>query len=1045
MIIFRNKKQIPLLFFLLGPLFCLSQQFDFKEWENENIVEINKEAPHASFMCYENESQAIADVYEKSPWYLSLNGPWKFHYTPQPESRPVNFYENGFDDTDWGTIPVPGNWELNGYGIPVYTNIRYPFVKNPPYIDHKFAPVGTYRHSFTIPENWSNKDIFIHFGAVSGALYLYINGKPVGFSKVSKSPAVFNITPYLQKGTNRLAMQVFRWHDGSYLEDQDMWRLTGIERPVFLVARNPVRILDFHTTTDLDPDYTTGLFSLQLSLQNVGKTKVSLTTAIDDPAGKRIWSTTKIYKGGFAGKAASYKIPRVKAWNAEDPQLYTLLIILKDENGVVLEITSQKLGFRKIEIKNAQLLVNGRKVMIHGVNRHEHDENTGHIISRDSMIRDITLMKQNNINSVRTSHYPNDPYWLKLCDQYGLYVVDEANVEIHGMGVNFQSSFDTTVHPAYLNSWAPAIIDRIERMMLRDRNHPSVIIWSMGNECGNGKVFHDAYTWLKKTDPTRPVLFEQAGEDWNTDIVSPMYPTLSEMAEYAGDKTKTRPYIMCEYAHAMGNSSGNLKEYFDIINSSPQMQGGFIWDWIDQGIKTKDLNGKAFWAYGGDLGSGGLHNDENFCGNGLVAADHSFHPGFYELKKVYQDISFLDKNWQQGNIRIQNNFSFTSTKDYLFSWTLYKNGIEVQKGNLQRDIAPGDYKDIQLPVHIEDDNSAEYLLNLSASTFFPKGLIPQSHEIAREQFGGASGLFFLNTAERAGSLHIDRDKRYISFQSAGTSGKFDIQTGQWVAYTYKGRPLLVQFPEPYFWRAPTDNDFGNEMPQRLGIWRSAGGNKKLMNVKIEDLSGEGLNIAVAYQLTDINASYIVRYHLLKDGSLQVRAAIQLPDYPLPEMPRFGMRIQLPKQSDQISFYGRGPWENYSDRNTAAFIGIYHQQLKDQFVSNYLRPQENGYRTDVRWVQLVDSSGFGVRITGLQPVCFSALPYTAEDLDPGLTKKQRHPSDLVEREFISLHLDLKQRGVGGDNSWGALPHEAYLLKDKKYEYSYIIEPVRNDKP
>ncbi|MES2773854.1 MAG: glycoside hydrolase family 2 TIM barrel-domain containing protein [Bacteroidota bacterium] len=1031
---------LPFLF-LVASINAFAQTFSFTEWENEKIVDINKEPAHATFMTYPNEQMAMVNDFKKSPWYQSLNGTWKFHYTDQPVNRPQDFYKPDFNDAAWKTIPVPGNWELNGFGLPIYTNIIYPFPKNPPFIDHKYAPVGTYRMNFTTPDEWRDKDILIHFGSVSGAMYVYINGQAVGFTKASKTPAEFNITKFLSKGNNVLAAQVYRWHDGSYLEDQDFWRLTGIERDVYIFARNKVSIKDFEINAGLDAKYINGMFTANVRINNPGNEQAAAFIDVIDRDGKKLISLNKKISSNQSAIPFSATIKNVNKWSNETPYLYTALVTLKDSKGNIIEAASHKTGFRKVEIKNAQLLVNGRRIMVHGVNRHEHDEVLGHVPTRELMIKDIQVMKQHNINAVRSCHYPDDPEWLQLCDEYGIYIVDEANIEVHGMGAALQGNFDKSVHPAYLPSWEPAFMDRITRMLERDKNHASVIIWSMGNECGNGKVFFDAYKWLKERDKSRPVQFEQSGEDFNTDIVCPMYPSIAYMKQYAGDHSKTRPFILCEYSHAMGNSSGNFQEYFDIIKSSPHMQGGFIWDWVDQGLKVKNANGKTYWAYGGDLGAGHLQNDLNFCANGLVAADRSPHPGIYEVKKVYQDVIFKDRDWKKGLITIENNFNFTDLGSFTFTWVLLKNGKEFKTGNFDVVAAAETIKDVQLGIPKLDDG-AEYLLNVFAFTKNEAPLVPAGHEVAREQFGSDTKIFFSAPAADSGNLIFKKSNNTIEFNSGNIAGRFNTLNGQWVAYTFNNKPVLKTFPEPYFWRAPTDNDFGNRMPERLGIWRTAHSNRKMLSVKAGEQTPDGVQIEVKYDLTDIASSYTVYYNIMNNGAIKVEAVFTAGEKPLPEMPRFGMRMQLDKGMEKINFYGRGPWENYADRNTASFLGAYDQTLKEQFTWNYVRPQENGYRTDVRWLQLASPNGTGIKITGLQPFCFSALPYTAEDFDPGVTKKNQHPSDLNEQNFISLHIDLKQRGVGGDNSWGAYPHEQYLLKAKKYSYSYIIEPLKN---
>ncbi len=1036
----------PIICFLLILLFSYkaNSQSTLADWENPSLVDQNKELARVPFYLFNNKQAAESQNIALSTFYKSLNGNWKFNYTDRYKQRPLNFYKQDFNDQNWGTLPVPSNWEMEGSGMPIYTNIIYPFPKNPPYVGED-NPVGTYRRTFTVPDNWTNHQVILHFGSITGAAFIYVNGAKVGISKASKTAAEFNITPYLQKGENLLAVQVFRWHDGSYLEDQDFWRLTGIERAVFIYAQPNLGIWDFFLHTDLDANYTNGLFNANIALRKYKGNAISdadVLVEIKDQDGKIIYTQKKRVKqtaDSIQQVLFQGKLMNPLKWSAETPYLYNCIISLYNQAGEIIHSTANKIGFRKVEIKNAQLLVNGKRVIFHGVNRHEHDERLGHVPTKELMIKDIQLMKQHNINAVRTAHYPNDPLWLKLCDEYGLYVVDEANVEIHGMGVSNSGQLDSTIHPAYLPEWEPSIMDRIVRMVERDKNHASVVTWSMGNECGNGNVFRKAFGWIKTRDKSRPVLFEQASEEFNTDIVSPMYPTIQYMKKYAADTTKTRPFIMCEYSHAMGNSSGNFQTYFDIIHSSKHMQGGFIWDWVDQGILDTNNYGKKFWAYGGDFGAGHLQNDENFCANGLVAADRSPHPGIYEVKKVYQNIWFKNKDWQKGIITIHNNFNFTNLSNYQFKWVLLKNGMPVQTDTFSLDLLPGLIKEVALntPVIAGSD---EWMLNLFAYTKNETIAVPKGHEIAREQFGGKSQQFFLQQQTETGNLSIETKGNLIYFNAGKVSGSFNTKLGKLISYKYNDHSLMTGFPEPYFWRAPTDNDFGNQMPQKLGFWRNAHQLLQLDTVKLGVQNSQGLVIECNYKMTAVDIPYIITYTILNNGAIKINASIDLLGKKMPEMPRFGMRLNLPKTYEQIDFYGRGPWENYPDRNTASFVGIYQQKASEQFVMNYVRPQENGYKTDIRWVQLYDQQNRGIKITGLQPICFSALPYTAEDLDPGNTKKQQHPSDLNERKFISVHIDLSQRGVGGDNSWGALPHSPYLLKHNQYSYSYIVEPI-----
>jgi beta-galactosidase len=898
-----------------------------------------------------------------------------------------------------------------------------------------------------VPANWSDREVILHFGSISGCAFIYVNGKNVGMSKAAKSPAEFDITKYLQKGNNLLAVQVFRWHDGSYLEDQDFWRLSGIERNVFLYSLPKLTVWDFYLNADLDNEYKDGLFSATVDLRKFPGNSLrqgSLSIDIESPEGKNVFRQSKPFLISDTIQTIHFDgtVNNPVKWNAETPNLYNCIITVKDNAGKQISITGAGIGFRKVEIKNAQLMINGVPVYVKGVNRHEHDDVEGHVPSKELMLKDIRLMKQFNVNAVRTSHYPNDPLWIKLCDQYGIYLVDEANIETHGMGATFQSWIDTTKHPAYLPEWAPAHMDRIERLVERDKNHPAVIIWSMGNECANGKVFHDAYLWMKKRDKSRPVQLEQAGEDWNTDIVCPMYPGTNSMKRYASDNTKTRPYIMCEYSHAMGNSSGNFQEYWDIIRSSKHMQGGFIWDWVDQGLKTKDANGKTFWAYGGDLGGYDLQNDENGVADGLLSSARTPHPGAYEVRKVYQNISFKAKDLNHGIVTIENLYDFTDLEKYDFKWTLIRNGEPVYAGILKLQLQPHQQKDVMLGLPpLNTGDSAEYFFNIYA-TVSPRAataFLPPGHEIAREQFK-LNGDYFTKTIPVNGNLKVTRDANKISFSSGNIQGELDLKLGRISSYSYNNNIMLNSLPEPYFWRAPTDNDFGNNMPSVLGIWRTAHVNCSVKNIIVGEQTNEGLPVKVQYELTGIGVPYVIEYFIQNDGAIRIASSIDMTGRDLPELPRFGMRMKLSPPYSRLNYYGRGPWENYSDRNSASFIGLYQDSVSNEYSSGYIRPQESGYKTDVRWLTLTNDKGYGLRIEGLQPICFSATNHSDETLDPGLTKKQQHPVNLRPEHNIFLHIDLKQRGVGGDNSWGALPHEKYRLLEKKYSYSYVIRLV-----
>ncbi len=1036
------KKLAAILLLLINLPVARSQNND---WENPLLIDQNKEKPHATFMLFDNKQDVATDDYSRSPYYQSLNGTWKFVYVDKYADRLKDFYQTNLNDSKWNDLPVPSNWELKGFGVPIYTNIVYPFPKNPPFIGAD-NPVGTYRKSFTVPAAWDGREVMLSFGSISGCAFIYVNGQKVGMTKVSKSAAEFNITHLIQPGNNVLAVQVFRWHDGSYLEDQDFWRLSGIERDVAIYSLPKLSVWDFFLKPDLDEKYNNGLFSGTVDVRSfAGNTtqQANVTIEVEDADGKTVFTQTKSITSANDLHTITFdgKVKKPLTWSAETPHLYQCYISLKDKSGKVLALTGTRIGFRKVEIKDAQLHVNGVPVYVHGVNRHEHDEVNGHVPNKEQMMKDITLMKQYNINAVRTSHYPNDPYWYKLCDQYGLYVVDEANIETHGMGAALQGWFDTTVHPGYLPEWAPAHIDRMQRLIERDKNHASVIIWSMGNECGNGKVFHDGYLMIKQRDASRPVQFEQAGEDWNTDIVCPMYPRISAMNKYAYATDKNRPYIMCEYSHAMGNSNGNFKTYWDIIRSSKQMQGGFIWDWVDQGLKTKDAGGNVFYAYGGDLGGYHLQNDENFCANGLISADRVPHPGIFDVKKGYQDILFQAKDGGRGVVTVFNQFDFTNLKDYTFKWEMLGNGEKMTEGSFELDLDPHQQKDVTLNLpSYKSAAGSEYFVNIYVYTKKATDLVPAGHEVAREQFKSAGNYFDAATAAGDG-LQVTKSGNNLSFTNGKVSGDFDLKQGVFTRYAVAGNARVIdQFPEPYFWRAPTDNDFGNGMPFISGVWRTAHINRTIKKVTEGQQTSDGLPVTVEYELAGIKVPYTVDYVIQNDGGIKVTASIDMTGRELPELPRFGMRMMMPRSYENLRFYGRGPWENYNDRNESSFIGLYKDAVNNQYINTYIRPQESGYKTDVRWFTLTNDKGAGIKVEGMQPICFSATDHSTESLDPGMTKKQQHPTDIKPENNVFVHIDLKQRGLGGDDSWGALPHNQYRLLDKKYSYSYRISLV-----
>ena len=762
-----------------------------------------------------------------------------------------------------------------------------------------------------------------------------------------------------------------------------------------------------------------------------------------DKNGKKVWAQSRRFDREKQAETLSFSgtVSRVNQWNAEHPYLYDCVLTLADASGKPQSVTACKVGFRRIEIKNSKLLVNGMPVYIKGVNRHEHNDSLGHVQSWDIMMTDLKLMKQLNMNAVRTCHYPNHPLFYKLCDKYGFYVVDEANIETHGMG-SVPYFKDTNPHPAYRPESYEAHVDRITRLVERDKNHACVIGWSLGNECGNGKVFHDEYKRLKAYDPDRFVQFEQAWEDWNTDVVCPMYPSFGRMKEYR-NSGKTRPYIMCEYAHAQGNSNGNIKDLWEVIYDSPNMQGGFIWDFMDQGFKMQTEDGRTYWTYNGKMGSRRWLEDKktelNTGTDGLISANGVPKPQAYEVKKVYQYIHFKAEDLSDGKISVRNLYDFTDLSAYDFRWQLVKNGVPADSGRFEVRLKPHASKEVKLSLPEIPADGNEYYLNLYAYTREATELVPAGFEVAREQLKIGTGDFFALQPKAEGQLTAEVKGNVLSFQSGRVSGKIDLKKGVLFQYALDGKSPLSQYPEPAFWRVPTDNDFGNKMPLLCGVWRTAHVNRSVRKVSVGEQDANGIRVTVDWMLEDVQVPYTMEYQICPDGSVVVTGSIDLTGRKLPELPRFGMRMELKKDYERLVYYGRGPEENYTDRCSSTFVGRYEDTVSNQFYP-YIRPQETGNKTDVRWVSLLDAQGFGLKVTGLQPLAFTALHFTLEDLDPGLTRKLQHTVDVIPQKNVCLHVDLKQRGLGGDNSWGMYPHNEYRLLDKKYSYSYKLQLV-----
>jgi len=1028
-----------------------------RDWENPGMFNQNRENPHATLISFNDEESALEGVKTNSPNYLSLDGIWKFHLVKSPDQRPYWFFKDDYDTRDWDNIEVPSNWEMKGYDVPIYVNISYPFKKNPPFIPHEYNPVGSYKRDFKIPSVWRNKEVFLQFGAVASAFYVWVNEQLVGYSQDSKTPAEFNITKYLRRGNNSIAVEVYRWCDGSYLEDQDFFRLSGIQRTVFLQARPKTLINDFFAVGDLVNNYKDGLLKLGVSLKNIsGKESNFVVEASIFDNGQELYSESKNVKLADNKADINFEksLPEIKRWSAETPDLYSLVISLKDKDGDILESVSSKIGFRKVEIKDSQLLINGVAILIKGTNMHEHDEINGHVIDEALILKDIRTMKSYNINAVRTSHYPQQELWYEMCDKYGLYLIDEADIESHGIG------YDKDVTLADKPEWAAAHLDRMQRMVERDKNHPSVIIWSLGNEAGDGHNFLNNYKWTKARDASRPVQYERAEQSTNTterhtDIYCPMYARIGQIEEYAKDEKNDRPLIMCEYAHAMGNSTGNLQDYWDVIEKYPKLQGAFVWDWVDQGILQTDESGEKYWAYGGDFGEEGVPSDGNFCINGLTWPDRTPKPGLSEVKKVYQYVGFEAVDLKRGLIKIKNKYDFTNLSAFNIDWEVVTDGSVLQSGKLSLpDMKPKNETLVLLPLEkINPAPGTEYFLNIRVLRTEEWNLVPPDHVYASAQFKlpveGEQVKIIQGESAILQSKTIGN-----KLEVAGTDMKivFNLETGRMESYNFKGKELLLKGPEPDFWRPPTDNDYGYGMDSWLSVWKKAGERTSVTKADISQPELGKIVVVFRYDIKGIDgekiAGYSTVYTILGSADVIVSNSFEKISEKIPEIPRMGMQMQLPQEFMNLKWFGRGPHENYADRKTSADVGLYESTVADQYVP-YVRPQENGYKTDTRWLTLTDDNGSGILVSGNPMFCFAALNNIHDDFEsPGKLSQYRkdaktantHINNVKPRELVNLNIDLGQMGVGGDDSWGAQIHPEYRLLERRYEYSFRIRPI-----
>lgn len=1017
---------------LLAAFAVAASAQSFTEWQNPEVNAVNRAPMHTSYFAYESAEAAGRGVKENSSNFMTLNGTWKFFWVKNSDARPTDFWKVGFNDKGWNDMPVPGVWELNGFGDPIYVNVGYAwrsqFKNNPPQVPVENNHVGSYRREITVPAAWSGKEIIAHFGSVTSNMYLWVNGRYVGYSEDSKLEAEFNLTPYLKPGQkNLIAFQVFRWCDGTYLEDQDFFRYSGVGRDCYLYARDKKRIEDIRVTPDLDADYKNGSLTVALSLKGSG----NVTLELLDAAGKTV--ATETAKGG----TTVMNVENPHKWSAEMPYLYTLRATLQGSS----EVIPVKVGFRKIELKNAQILVNGQPVLFKGADRHELDPDGGYVMSRERMLQDIRIMKQFNLNAVRTCHYPDDNQWYDLCDQYGIYVVAEANVESHGMGYGEKT---LAKNPSYKK----AHLERNQRNVQRGFNHPSIIFWSLGNEAGYGPNFEAAYDWVKAEDPSRACQYEQAGTTGKTDIYCPMYRGYEACRKYCEDASTTKPMIQCEYAHAMGNSEGGFKEYWDLVRKYPKYQGGFIWDFVDQSPRWTGKNGKMIYAYGGDFNRFDA-SDVNFCNNGLISPDRVPNPHMYEVGYFYQNIWTTPADLKNGEINIYNENFFRDLSAYYLEWEVLKGGKVLRTGRVDHlNVAPQQTVKVKLDLG-KTCQCTEWLLNVSYKLKNREGLLPAGHVVAKEQLTlnpykapsmELKNRTQSNVAETAPAVQ-ENDYRYLIVTGENFRIEMDKHSGFLTKYEVNGKELIQEGAalKPNFWRAPTDNDFGAGLQQRYRAWKDPEMKQTAFTHRTEN---NQVVVEAAYDMPDVSAKLNLTYVISNAGAVKVtQKLVADKEAKVSNLFRFGMRMAMPRSFDTVEYYGRGPIENYIDRNHSTDLGVYRQSVNEQFYS-YIRPQETGTKTDIRWWKMLDRSGSGVQIVAEAPFSASALHYTIESLDEGLRKQQGHSPEVEESDLTELCIDKVQMGLGCEDSWGRIARPEYLLPYGDYEFTFIFTPVRN---
>lgn len=1020
-------------------------QKDKPWWLDPEVNEVNTMAPRAAFFAYETENLAKADQKARSERYLSLEGKWKFNFSKDHDKAPRDFYSLKYDDSQWTDFPVPGILELNGYGDAIYSNNGYPwrtqFRPEPPFVEERNHYTGSYRKMVTVPADWKGERIYLHVGSATSNLMVWVNGKFVGYSEDSKVSAEFDLTKYLTPGKeNLIAMQVMRWCDGSYLEDQDFWRFTGIAREVYLYARPQAHIADLFITPDLVNNYQDG--TLEVKLNAVGAKGETVMFSLKDKEGKEVAAqTAKV--GGNGEVKVNFNVKNPLKWTAETPNLYTLYTTLMDGKQVA-EVVPQRVGFRKVEIKNAQVLVNGQPVLFKGANRHELDPVTGYVVSMDRMLEDIRVMKELNINAVRTCHYPNDPRWYELCDIYGIYMVAEANIESHGMGYG-----DKTL--AKEPTYEKAHLERNESNIKIYKNHPSIIFWSVGNEAGYGPNFEKAYDLVKAYDPSRPCQYEQAGQNGKTDIFCPMYYDYGGCEWYAkGDNP--RPLIQCEYAHAMGNSMGGFKEYWDMVRKYPKYQGGFIWDFVDQGLRVKNKQGKTIYAYGGDFGRYPT-SDHNFNCNGIINPDRKPNPHANEVRYYYQNIWATAKDLKAGEVEVYNENFFKSLDDVELQWTLESEGKVLANGRSALDIPAQQKRVVKLDGYsLPADVKGEVVLNLDFVLKKAEPMLDAGYAVAREQFVVNPYTFptmesvLAVTSGKYDTRKVEKEEKvaWVTLSAGNTSVTFNHWNG-WIDYLdVDGKPMLEEgyAITPDFWRAPTDNDYGAGTQRKLHAWKNP--EMKMKSFKVVENEGKAeKGVEVVYDMPSVEATLTMTYTLTPAGELVVNEAMTVNKDAKhkPELMRYGMQLVMPKAYNMLTYYGKGPGENYIDRNNGDRLGVYDAKVADQYWG-YVRPQESGNKTEVRYWQVKDENGKGLEFYSFAPMECSTLNYLASDLDDGWDKNahQSHSGDLTPRDFSVVKLAARQRGLACVNSWGAIPLEQYRMPYQDYSFTYVIRPL-----